>query len=229
MRQRSRFLFLHQFYQTPAGAFVWIDALDRASRAKPRTFFCIPIYDARSRSRRGPAGGAACFQGAGLGKGMGYTREELLRPSLAGHALAKAPYSVQTAFLASFFGGPFAAIGILGANAIRLRRWRDFLPLGLLLAAVPGLIGALWLTPWGGDIRQALTAAAGPLAVSLLSRAIGIAIFVMGYVMHRSEQRGADFMGLRRPNGLLAGLILIVLGMLADAALDLAVGASPRS
>jgi len=145
---------------------------------------------------------------------MSFTREELLRPSLRGATPAKAPYSLQTMVLASFFGGPFAAIAMIGANSVLLQRWRqDLLPLGLVLAATLGFLAALHLTPWGAGLRGDLASFAGPRALSYLSRVIGLVIFGIGYVLHRSEQRSADFMGLDRPNGLIGGILCILAGI----------------
>lgn len=147
---------------------------------------------------------------------MGLSRDELLRPSLKGVTVAKAPYSVQTMFLTSFFGGPFAAIAIIGVNSVRLQRLpQDLLPLGLALAAAVGFLGALHLAGWGADLREYLTALAGPRALSYVSRVIGLIIFGMGYALHRAEQRSADFMGLDRPNGWIGGIACILAGTAA--------------
>lgn len=147
---------------------------------------------------------------------MSLSRDELLRPSLQGATVAKAPYSVQTMFLTSFFGGPFAALAIIGANAARLQRLpRDLLPLGLALAATAAFLGALHLAGWGTDLRNYLTELAGPSAVSYVARVVGLIIFGMGYALHRAEQRSADFMGLDRPNGWIGGIACILVGTAA--------------
>jgi hypothetical protein len=144
---------------------------------------------------------------------MGLSRDELLRPSLTGVSVARAPYSVQTVFMTSFFGGPFAAIAIIGVNSVRLQRLPKDLPvLGAALVAVVGFMAALYLTGWGVDLRNDLTAFAGPRAASYLFRVIGFVIFGIGYTLHRAEQRSADFMGLDRPNGWIGGLACIAGG-----------------
>jgi hypothetical protein len=147
---------------------------------------------------------------------MSLSREELLRPSLGDRPITRAPYSVRTAFITSFFGGPFAAIGIIGANSVRLQRWRqDLLPLGLLFAATAGFFASLHLTAWGEDLGNYLFTLAGQRGVPYLSRVIALAIFGIGYALHRKEQRSADFMGLDRPNGWIGGIACIVGGMAA--------------
>lgn len=49
---------------------------------------------------------------------------DLLQPSLVDTQPRQAPYSLQTAFLVSFFGGPLAAATIFGINARRIGRLR---------------------------------------------------------------------------------------------------------
>lgn len=147
---------------------------------------------------------------------MSLSREELLQSSLGDRPITRAPYSVRTAFITSFFGGPFAAIGIIGANSVRLQRWRqDLLPLGFILAATAGFFASLHLTAWGEDLGNYLFTLAGQRVVPYLSRVIALAIFGIGYALHRKEQRSADFMGLDRPNGWIGSLACIVGGAAA--------------
>jgi hypothetical protein len=161
----------------------------------------------------------------GRGTGMSLSRDELLRPSLAGAAVAKAPYSVRTAFLTAFFGGPLAAIAITGINSVRLRRWaRDLAPLAALVAAYVAFMLALAWTDWGLSFQTSLDAFAGPHTVSYLHRLIALALFGVGYAMHRKEQRSADFMGLRRPNGWVAGLACIAGSILFLIVFDALIG-----
>ena len=141
---------------------------------------------------------------------MSLSRDELLRPSLAGAAVARAPYSVRTTFLTAFFGGPLAAIAITAINSVRLQRWaRDLVPLAALAAGYIALILGLAWTDWGRNVQDSLDTLAGPRTIIYLHRLIGLALFGLGYAMHRKEQRSADFMGLRRPNGWVAGLACI--------------------
>ena len=137
----------------------------------------------------------------------------LLRPSLAAGVGARAPYSVQMGMLASFFGGPFAALAVVLLDAWRLRRLRaEALPLALL--AVVALGGDLWLLL---DPAPSL-ALAGWLsmtragAVHLALRALSLAVFAAGLALHRQRQRAADLMGLPRPRALWVGLALIAGG-----------------
>ena len=145
---------------------------------------------------------------------MNFTREELLQPSLSNLRIAKAPYSVRTMFVTSFFGGPFAAIAIVAVNSVRLLRWkRDLAPLVLLFAATGGFFAALQLTPWGQGFVAYLTSLVGRSSLSYISRILGLIIFGIGYWLHRKEQRSADFMGLARPNGWIGGLACFVIGI----------------
>ena len=57
-------------------------------------------------------------------------------------------------------------------------------------------------------------------AASYLHRLIGLALFGLGYALHRKEQRSADTMGLDRPNGWIAGLVCIAAGTVWLIALD---------
>lgn len=155
---------------------------------------------------------------------MSLSRDELLRPSIGDFPIAKAPYSVRTMFLTSFFGGLFAAIAIIATNSVRLQRWRqDLLPLGLILAASMGFLASVHLTAWGADFRTYLTSLAGPRALPYLTRVIGLAIFGLGYALHRKEHRSADLMGLERPNGWIGGLACLAGGTAAAFAFGLLV------
>lgn len=148
---------------------------------------------------------------------MAERTDDLLRPTLGGARLAKAPYSTTTMFLTAFFGGVFAAIAIVAVNAVRLERWRrDAVVLGLAAALYVAFLLALAWTEWGAAFRAELTAFAGARGLSYLSRALAIGVFGLGYVLHRTEQRSADLMGLERPNGWIAGIACIVGGGLAQ-------------
>src|SRR5262245_24715109 len=128
-------------------------------------------------------------------KSMSLSRDELLQPSLGTSRIAKAPYSVRTTFLTAFFGGPFAAIAITVLTSIRLQRLgRDALPLAAALLAYLGLLAALMVTPWGASLLQSLEDFAGKQAFSHVDRLIGMGLFGLGYMLHRKEQRSAEFM-----------------------------------
>jgi hypothetical protein len=156
---------------------------------------------------------------------MGLSRDELLRPSLADTTIAKAPYSVQTAFLASFFGGPLAAVAIIAINSVRLRRLlRDLAPLAIAVMAYVAFMLALTGTEWGMAFRASLNGLIGERSVSYLNRLVALVLFGLGYALHRKEQRSADLMGLDRPNGWIAGFVCIAGGIVLLLALDAAVG-----
>ena len=145
---------------------------------------------------------------------MNMSREDLLQPSLANDsAPAAAPYSVRTTFLTGFFGGPFAAIAILATNSVRLRRVFRDLPVILVSAAVL-LVGswALQKTAGGAVARQWLDETIGANNLRYVYRLLALMIVGCGYLLHRQEQINSDLVGLKRPNGWIAGLICIVGG-----------------
>lgn len=148
--------------------------------------------------------------------------EALLRPSLSGAgAGVRAPYSTQMGMLASFFGGPFSALAVVGLNAWRLQRLRaEALPLALLAVLTIGLDVGLMLRPTLVlPVAQWLDTPAGN-ALHLLVRALSLVVFAAGLLLHRQHQRAADLLGLDRPRGLWVGLGLIVGGF----ALQLLIG-----
>lgn len=155
----------------------------------------------------------------------GFSRDELLRPSLSDTTIAKAPYSVQTTFLTSFFGGPLGAIAITAINSVRLQRLlRDLAPLALALIAYVAFMLALAGTEWGIAFRARLDGLVGERSVSYLHRLLGLVLFGLGYALHRKEQRSADLMGLDRPNGWIAGLACIGGSIALLFALDAVIG-----
>jgi hypothetical protein len=147
----------------------------------------------------------------------------LLRPSLAAGVGARAPYSAQMGMLASFFGGPFAALAAVLLNALRLRRLRpEALALGAL--ALVMLVADTWLL-----LDPAPTAALAHWlsirpsnALHLWLRALSLAVFAAGLLLHRQRQRAAELMGLQRPRGFWVGLGLIAAGLLLQVGLAVA-------
>lgn len=128
---------------------------------------------------------------------------ELLRPSLSGDTRPpKAPYSVMMGFLTAFFGGFFAALAVIAINSARLRRLRRDLPIVLsALAAYLALLFVLVAAGWSAGLDGNMNKPSG-----MLVRALGLAMFGIGYVMHRTEQRAAHVMGLDRPGPWLVGI-----------------------
>lgn len=145
---------------------------------------------------------------------MSESRHDLLQPTLAhDRNPSRAPYSVQAIFLTAFFGGPLAAVGILGANAYFLRRLSRDAP--ALIAMVLASMAAVWVlygTDGGAPARAWLEATLGSNGRRLVTRFIALMLVGLGYLLHRAEQRNADFLGLKRPNGWIGGLICTVLG-----------------
>lgn len=146
---------------------------------------------------------------------MNSSRESLLQPSLGdADPPPAAPYSVQTSFLSGFFGGPFAAIGMLAINSFRLRRVARDTPVWIaILASV--LIGAwaLYHTAPGADALARFNEQFGAGSLRYAYRIIALLIVGMGYLLHRREQRNSDLLGLPRPNGWIPGIICTVGGI----------------
>ena len=133
---------------------------------------------------------------------------ELFQPSLAaGSRGAKPLYSNRATFLTSFFGGPPAALLILGENARRLGTLpRDA---AILLAGIVLWVG---LFVWYFGNRQA----EGALSSTTFRYVVrGLSLLIWGAVswLHREEQRATDLMGVDRPNGWWLGLAAIAFGI----------------
>lgn len=149
--------------------------------------------------------------------------EALLRPSLVAGAGVRAPYSLQMGMLASFFGGPFAALAVLLLNASRLQRQRaEVLPLALLVCLTLLLDAWMLLDPAPSQALANLLSTGPDNALRLALRGLSLAVFAAGLLLHRQHQRAADLMGLDRPRGLWVGLGLIVGGLLLQSAFDIA-------
>jgi lysylphosphatidylglycerol synthetase-like protein (DUF2156 family) len=156
-----------------------------------------------------------------------FSRHELLQPSLdRASRLSAAPYSLQTGIWSAFFGGPPAAIAMIGINAWRVGRWRrDLTWVALLVVAYVAWIFFMYATPAGAEWRATLAGWLGGRAMAYCERFLAFMVFLGGMLLHRSEQRSADLFGLKRPNGWLMGILLIVVGFVAGALLLLGVAA----
>jgi hypothetical protein len=141
-------------------------------------------------------------------------RHELLQPSLDGASrLAAAPYSVQTGMWIAFFGGPMAAVAMIAINAWRVGRVRrDMVWVGLLAAAYVAWTFYIEATPSGAELRATLVGWLGSRGPAYCDRFLALLVFLLGMLLHRSEQRSTDLFGLKRPNGWLMGVLLIVAG-----------------
>jgi hypothetical protein len=156
--------------------------------------------------------------------------EALLRPSLSGAgAGVRAPYGTQMGMLASFFGGPFSALAVVILNAWRLQRLRaEALPLALLAVLTIGLDLGLMLRPAGVLAVAHWLDTTPAYAFHLLCRALSLAVFAAGLLMHRQHQRAADLLGLDRPRGLWVGLGLIAGGFALQEGLIMVLEGLPR-
>jgi hypothetical protein len=150
---------------------------------------------------------------------MASTRHDLLQPSLAaGSAAARPPYSDTASFVASFFGGPIAALGMFTMSSWRLDRLRRDAP--LVLAGL--IVYALWFVLWHGqgeasEMLAASLAMLGSNGPALALRLIGLGLFAAGAALHRRERRSAELFGLARPKPWLVVVAWIVVGNVADA------------
>jgi hypothetical protein len=136
---------------------------------------------------------------------------DLLQPSLVDTQPREAPYSLQTAFLTSFFGGPLAALAIFGINARRIGRLRsDAVWVAALLVACVAF-EAWWRLSLGGQAFDAwLIDQFGKSGGRYFERLSGLVVFALSAAIHRREHKASDLMGAKRPNGLGIGVVLIV-------------------
>lgn len=141
---------------------------------------------------------------------------ELLRPSLTADLDTPRPiYSVRTAFLSSFFGGPVAGAIIALLNSQRLRRLKTDWPIAVLALGSSAMFQ--WTVPrhlWG-PINAVLGAGSVRYGFELLSLAFAGVV----YAMHRPYYRSMSLLGLAVPNGTGVGIAAILCGILAQAGL----------
>lgn len=146
--------------------------------------------------------------------------EDLLRPSLSGADEAPSLYSSTGFFLVAFFAGP-AAAGAYGiANSMRLRRWRQDLPLVVAVVAASFWL-LLFANRHGGLLAFAELLGDRPArAMQIAVRALGLACFAAIYLMHRRHYRAARVTGVEPVSGWVPGIVAFVIGLLANVALD---------
>ncbi|MEO8155836.1 MAG: hypothetical protein ABI605_22460 [Rhizobacter sp.] len=147
---------------------------------------------------------------------MSFPRQDLLRPSLTDQAQPPAaPYTLQTGFFTAFFGGPFAAALMLALNAKRIGRLnQDALWVALIACAFVVWLYFMYATPSGVAAQARLTDLLGERGPMLAQRLLALLAFAASAWLHRREQRSADLFALKRPNGWVAGIVFIVLGVL---------------
>jgi len=131
---------------------------------------------------------------------------DLLRPSLsADHNPSAAIYSVRTAFLTSFFGGPLAGAVIALLNSYRLKRLAVDWPIALIA------IGSFLLLSWA-SIHPGWDWAI------YASRVANVIFFGIVYAFHRTYYKSMSVLGITAPNGLMVGIGAILFGVLAEIA-----------
>jgi hypothetical protein len=142
-------------------------------------------------------------------------RDDLLQPSLSDDSLAKAPPTIQTMFLTSFFGGPVAAVLIAAVASYRLKRFARDLPV-LLIFLTLSLSAIVWVnvSPDALAIRTWITTNVGSSGFTILYRLVGLACLAAVYLMHAKAHRNSQLLGLKPPNGWLVGLPCSIVGFL---------------
>ena len=139
--------------------------------------------------------------------------DDLLQPSLGGAVRRRAPYSSTTGFLASFFGGPLAALVMAVLDSHRLGRLRR--DAAWIAAAALGIVAfeaALRRTAPGQAFVSELHDLLGSAGEVTLFRLLGLAVFALASHVTRFERRSAQLMGVESPNGWLVGLPLALGG-----------------
>lgn len=146
--------------------------------------------------------------------------EDLLTPSLSGAEEAPSLFSSTGFFLVSFFAGP-AAAGAYGiANSIRLRRWRQDLPIVVAVVAASFWL-LLFASRHGGLMAFAELLGYRPArALQIAVRALGLACFAAIYLMHRRHYRAARVTGVEPLSGWPPGVAAFVIGLLSIFALE---------
>ena len=142
-------------------------------------------------------------------------QNDLLQPSLRGDVSAslRAPYSTQTGVLAAWFGGPLAAIGFAVLNAHRLGRLRrDALWIAALTVAWVALMYWQMSTDPTNAIKQWLLVNASDLPTRYGYRVLALVYCGIATFMHNQQRRATTMFGGERPNGVVAGLILVAAG-----------------
>jgi len=141
---------------------------------------------------------------------------ELLRPSLTADVGSPQPiYSVRTAFLSSFFGGPVAGAAIALLNSQRLRRLKSDWPVAVLALGSSALLQWSIVHHWWGQLNRVLGESSDRYVYELFSLAFSGVV----YAIHRRYYRSMMLLGLRAPNGWGVGIGAIVLGLAAQAGL----------
>jgi len=136
--------------------------------------------------------------------------DELMQPSLSGvEGPATSIYSMQTGYLAAFFGGPLGGATIALLNAHRLKRLGSDWPLGL--AALGVTFGLLWWQLRSGG-EAWLIGHLGHGGPGLAIRIVGLAFYGIVYAVHRQYYRNMALLGLEAPSGWIPGIAAIVGG-----------------
>jgi hypothetical protein len=139
---------------------------------------------------------------------------DLLRPSLTADVDSPRPiYSVRTAFLSSFFGGPVAGATIALLNSQRLRRLKIDWPIAALALGCSALVQWSIARHWWAWLDRTL----GESSDHYVFRLLGLGFSGVIYAIHRPYYRSMSLLGLRSPNGTGVGIAAIVGGIAVQA------------
>src|SRR5215470_6426856 len=106
--------------------------------------------------------------------------DDLMQPSLSSaDGPATSIYSMQTGYLAAFFGGPLGGAAIALLNSYRLKRLSSDWPLGVLALVVT--IGLFWWQLRSGG-QAWLTGHLGRGGPGLVVRIVGLLVFGIVYL-----------------------------------------------
>jgi hypothetical protein len=112
---------------------------------------------------------------------------------------------------------------MLALNAKRVGRLsHDALWAALMACAFVVWLYFMHVMPDGVAAQARLTDLLGQSGPMLAQRLLALLAFAASAWLHRREQRGADLFALKRPNGWVAGIVLIVIGVLLTAGATLA-------
>ena len=137
--------------------------------------------------------------------------DNLLQPSLRPTGSAAAIYSIQAGFLVAFIGGPLAAVLFAALNSRRLGRLGPHSPWLVLgaVVAIGAMVAQVILldTARAGDGGLVTTQNA-----RIANRAIALLLFGGYYLLHRSQYRSMQFLGLESPTPWLPAILCVVAG-----------------
>jgi hypothetical protein len=145
------------------------------------------------------------------------TDNDLLQPSLSGSDVpATSIYSATTGYVAAFVGGPIGGAVVAMVNSWRLNRLYKDWPMALLAVLLTWTL-LHWEMRMGGN--GWLVEHLGRSGPRMLLRVVALAYFVGIYGLHYKSYRNMALLGIVPPSGWVLGVVGIVIGLGATAAL----------